>query len=450
MFCKKYHALYAALIGASVITLSACDEASTQKLQSFLSNQHSTAKSEPNAKSSDSVATQAELPVQDDAPPKEPAVVQAPNTSQQFRGDSEIEKRLAEALPEIAFSTDSLSADAIAINQAVWRDPAELAAQQQMEADTDKSASASVDGQASAANANSVDSKQLNQVATKAGEQQSTNSKEATAKAVQTAQLSRDEIVKIQALLNWNHHGVGAVDGKFSKNTIKAMNVFQEKHGLQVTETMNAETWAALTKDANLSNQPAMVSYKLTKEDVSLPRHPRGQQYRTVKEAIAEKFHMSEALLSELNKDIPLKEGSVITVYNPSQPNMKPVTRVKVDRKANILYAYDATGELVASYPTTVGAPKPTPAGKYTVTSRVIDPYYNKTPKNKNATLPPGPNNPVGRVWLGISKPTYGIHGSPQPEMISKQSSAGCVRLTNWDVLGLYGVIQEGAEVEIL
>jgi len=187
----------------------------------------------------------------------------------------------------------------------------------------------------------------------------------------------------------------------------------------------------------------------LTKDDVTIPYQPKGQQYESVTEAVAEKFHMSQGLLDRLNPDTPLEAGNKILVYNPYRPNMTPVAHVVANKEKNLLLAYDKDEQLVASYPTTMGSNyRPSPEGEYKVTSRIINPTYNKDFSNKETMLPPGPNNPVGRVWIGINKPSFGIHGSPNPEKISQQKSSGCVRLTNWDVLGLYGTIEEGATVK--
>lgn len=315
-------------------------------------------------------------------------ITRRPNVSQQFVGISPAEIRLAYALPEIPYRSDNLPENARMVNQAIWQDGIEI--------------------------------------------------NEAVA-------------IKIQALLNYHHHKVGAVTGEINANTIKAMQVYQEKLGLPLSDTMNAATWQALSADESLMAVPVLIHYTLTSADVEIPYHPKGQQYRSVKEAVAEKFHMSQALLDKLNPDTPLKAGNSIVVYNPYQPNIQDVHRVVANKEKNILYAYNEQDELVASYPTTVGSSyKPSPSGTHKVINRVLDPYYNKDFSNKNSVLPPGPNNPVGRVWIGISRPTYGIHGSPEPEKISQQKSSGCVRLTNWDALALFGTIQEGATVEFL
>lgn len=320
--------------------------------------------------------------------PAEPVKQLQSNVSQQFIGTTDSQQRLAKALPELPYDITDLPPKAQEVNQAMW---------------------------------------------------------------TPEAPLDENLILKIQALLNYNHHSVGAVDGRFGKNVVKALQVFQEKNGLQVTGDIDSETWNKLTEDSTINEQPVLVNYTLTDEDVTLISNPKGQQFESVLEAVAEKFHMSQGLLFRLNADTSFEAGNTIVVYNPYQPNAIPVHRVVAVKSKNLLYAYDENDTLVASYPTTMGSVyKPSPNGEYKVLSRIKDPTYNKDFKNPKTALPPGPNNPVGRVWIGINKRSYGIHGSPNPERISRQNSSGCVRLTNWDALGLYGTIEEGAKVEFL
>ncbi|WP_066800188.1 L,D-transpeptidase family protein [Moraxella oblonga] len=253
-------------------------------------------------------------------------------------------------------------------------------------------------------------------------------------------------IMRIQALLNWHHHSVGAVDGKMTLNTIKAMHVFQQLHDLPTSNEMNAQTWAKLTANQALMRQPVLVRYQIVDQDFIKVNSKGRSTYKNGSEAIGERFHMSLDLLKQLNKGVVITAGNTITVYNPYEPNKTPIHRVVVKRDQNILYAYDENNRLTATYPTTVNLAR-TPQGTYQVTSRVLDPVYNKDFSNKKTAISAGPNNPVGRVWIGIDKPTFGIHGSPEPEKISQQSSAGCVRLTNWDALGLFATIENGATV---
>ena len=274
------------------------------------------------------------------------------------------------------------------------------------------------------------------------------------------ADIDRNTGTKLQALLNWQHSGVGPVDGYWGKNTRKAMQAFQKAKGLTVTETLDNETWQALTQNEKLMAQPVLVSYQLSEADVNIKTTTipaaakekaklEGMYYESVTEGLAEKFHISENYLKALNPNASFSAGETITVYNPGNPNTKPVSRVVADRTTETLYAYDAQDNLVASYPTTVGSTAtPSPTGTHTVEVKVHEPNYTYTADDgSKAIIPPGPNNPVGMVWIGLSKPSYGIHGSPDPARISRQASAGCVRLTNWDALALLGVIQNGATV---
>ncbi|MEJ6067411.1 L,D-transpeptidase [Psychrobacter sp. 16-Bac2893] len=318
--------------------------------------------------------------------------------SQQIEGDSKTANSLNKLLPKIKYSTENLSETTKKVNQATWT----------------------------------------------AG-----------------SKIDRDVGAKLQALLNWNHSGVGAVDGYWGKNTRKAMQAFQMANGLAVTDTLNTETWQALTKNDKLMAQPVLVSYELSDADINIKTTTipesaeakaklEGMYYESVIEGLAEKFHISENYLKALNPNAKFAVGETIIVYNPGNPNTKPVSRVVADKTTETLYAYDDKGILVASYPTTVGSTTtPSPTGTHTVAVKVHEPNYTYTADNgSKSILPPGPNNPVGSVWIGLSKPSYGIHGSPDPARISRQASAGCIRLTNWDALALLGVIQNGATVE--
>lgn len=275
------------------------------------------------------------------------------------------------------------------------------------------------------------------------------------------SKIDRTTGTKLQALLNWHQSGVGAVDGYWGKNTRKAMQAFQKGNNLKVTDSLNQETWDALRASERLTRQPVLVSYKLTDADINVKTTtiPAGAEakakldgmyYESVIEALAEKFHMSRGYLKSLNPNASFKSGETITVYNPGNPNTKPVSRVVADKTTETLYAYDDKDNLVASYPTTVGsASTPSPTGTHTVKVKIHEPNYTYTADNgEKSIIPPGPNNPVGIVWIGLSKPSYGIHGSPDPERISRQASAGCVRLTNWDALALLGTIKDDAKVE--
>lgn len=318
--------------------------------------------------------------------------------SQHIDGDSKTANSLNKLLPPIKYSTENLSETAKKVNQATWT----------------------------------------------AG-----------------SKIDRNVGTKLQALLNWNHSGVGAIDGQWGKNTRKAMQAFQKAQGLPITEEVDTQTWQALTKNSALTSQPVLVNYQLTDADVNISTTNipagaeakaklEGMYYESVLEALGEKFHISRDYLKSLNPNASFKSGETIIVYNPGNPNTTPVSRVVADKDAQTLYAYDDNNNLIASYPTTVGSTEtPSPTGTHQVKVKIHEPNYTYTGDDGEKTIiPPGPNNPVGLVWIGLSKPSYGIHGSPDPERISRQASAGCIRLTNWDALSLLGVIKNDATVE--
>ena len=271
--------------------------------------------------------------------------------------------------------------------------------------------------------------------------------------------------VKIQALLDWNHASPGPIDGGWGMNSKKALLNFQKIKGLPTTGKMDQATWNALT--ANIpSDQPVIVSYTLTKDDVhgkysALPAGAEARSklkslhYENIQEMLGERFHMDVAYLKLLNKNAKYQAGETITVINTGNNHKGRVTNVVVDRNDKVLYAYNGN-KLVAAYPTTIGgSATSTPGGKYKIVNKIKMPHYKATVNRDNEAtkksyiLPPGPNSPVGVVWMGLSRPSYGIHGSPVPEGISRQASLGCVRLTNWDVLELYANIDNNATVEI-
>lgn len=304
----------------------------------------------------------------------------------------------------------------------------------------------------------------------KDGKRYTTLTSSAYADAVNTATWSPQMKVntamtaRLQVLLDWNHASPGPIDGGWGMNSKKALTNFQRMQGLKPTGKMDELTWAALTKNID-AQEPAIVSYTITKEDVDtkfgkVPESAeersklRGLYYENIVEMLGERFHMDVAYLKKLNPNAKFVAGEKITVINTGNNLDEPITRVHASIADKTLYAYNGD-KLVATYPTTIGSiATATPSGSFKVVNKVKNPWYKATvgrdtESPKTYMLPPGPNSPVGVVWLGLSKPSYGIHGSPLPEGISRQSSLGCVRLTNWDVLEVYANIKTGATVEI-
>lgn len=202
-----------------------------------------------------------------------------------------------------------------------------------------------------------------------------------------------------------------------------------------------------------------------------------GLAYKNPQEELAEKFHMSQDLLRQLNPRVQFdRAGEQTVVANveamalrdsrhtaeaapPGKENRKEadVETVVVDKTSRDVRAYDKEGKLLAFYPATIGSTeKPAPSGTFKVRRVAYNPDYHYNPKfawkgvkaKKPLIVKPGPNNPVGLVWIDLTAPSYGIHGTPEPDKIGKTESHGCIRLTNWDALDLAGMVHKGTIVE--
>jgi lipoprotein-anchoring transpeptidase ErfK/SrfK len=293
-------------------------------------------------------------------------------------------------------------------------------------------------------------------------------------------------IAKAEALLARAHFSPGEIDGEDGANYRRALRAFQQANHLRDDGKLDAETWSALASGAA---EPAFKAYTISAEDVAGPFEKRipgdlegmaelpGLSYTSPLEELAEKFHMSQALLAKLNTraafslagaeifvanvpPLPLHSTRVAVAAQPprqAEAQDPRAATIIVDKPARNVRAYDKDGKLLAFYPATIGSEeKPAPSGDFKVRRVNWNPDFHYDPQfhwkgvksSRKLTIRARPNNPVGLVWIDLNAPSYGIHGAPEPENIGKTESHGCIRLTNWDAVELAGMAFPGAVVK--
>lgn len=274
-------------------------------------------------------------------------------------------------------------------------------------------------------------------------------------------------LIKVEVLLDRAHFSPGVIDGTPGENLHNALAAYAQAHGLASEGTLTAQIFGALT---GADKSPITQDYTIVAGDEKGPfigsvpedfvklARLKHLGYRSPEQEFAERFHMSESLLRSLNPTADFrKPGTMLVVVRPGNGDLPPdVARVEVDKSANQLRVYDNAGTLLAVFPATVGSTeRPAPTGRWGVKSVTFNPTYVYDPKvltfgpkrKGKLKIAPGPNNPVGAVWIELTIPTYGIHGAPDPDLVGKTASHGCVRLTNWDAVLLGRAVKSGTPV---
>ena len=273
-----------------------------------------------------------------------------------------------------------------------------------------------------------------------------------------------DGTLQIQVLLDRANFSPGEIDGVMGSNTRRAIAGFQRYLGLPDTGELDAATRKALDDVSG----PVLFTYTVTTDDVDGPFAdvPADMEakaaldelgYESAAEALGEKFHASPDLLRRLNPGKPLDQaGTQLKVPNVNTGKLPAAAKVIVDESDAVLMLADEDDRVFAQFPTTTGSEHdPLPIGEWKVNGVARNPvfhynpdlFWDADPSHSKAEIPPGPNNPVGVVWIDLSKEHYGIHGTPVPSTIGKTQSHGCIRLTNWSAQLVAASVSPGTPV---
>ncbi|MEO0033917.1 MAG: hypothetical protein RIS94_3675 [Pseudomonadota bacterium] len=298
-------------------------------------------------------------------------------------------------------------------------------------------------------------------------------------------------LMHLQVVLERLGFAPGVIDNTLGLSTRNALRGYQEAKGLPPSGAADDATMASLAPYAMIA-ATRLVTIPATFAAgpfAPLPKNPSDQAklpalgYASLDEKLAERFHTTPEALHALNPAVQaFTAGQKIRVPNVGADAIDPTlvtdknwaatlaalgvgtgspaaTRIVVSRSAGTLRAFDEQGKLVALFTVTTGSEHdPLPLGTWKILGIDHNPKFHYNPAlfwdvsdaKPQALLPAGPNNPVGVVWIDLSKPHYGIHGTPEPQTIGRTESHGCVRLTNWDAARLSTMVSTSTQVEFV
>ena len=281
-------------------------------------------------------------------------------------------------------------------------------------------------------------------------------------------------VLVLQVLLDRAGFSPGEIDGASGYNLRRALTGFQRERKLPETGRPSAAVMEALGAG------PAgnvLTDYRITETDLAGPFVPDipgdlmeqsalpALAYRTPLEMLGERFHASPMLLQRLNPGATFATvGEVIRVPNVPPPaplaprgtDGGPPVIITVSKSLRTLRAVGEDGTHFLQAPVTVGSEHdPLPIGEWAITGLWPNPVFHYSPElfwdadptHAKARIEPGPNNPVGVMWIDLTREHYGLHGTPEPSRVGHTESHGCVRLTNWDVMRLAAFVTKGTRV---
>jgi lipoprotein-anchoring transpeptidase ErfK/SrfK len=291
--------------------------------------------------------------------------------------------------------------------------------------------------------------------------------------AAPPARLPCGDLIGFQVRLDRQGFSSGQIDGTRGANFTRTLSAFQAAHKLPAGQP-DCATWEAL---GAASAEPAITSYTVTEDDMKGPFEKKIPPklvdqaklstlgYQSPMELIAERFHTSPALITQLNPGVTPAAGREIKVpaVTPFNAETKPAAdaaatdlTIQVSKEESALRATRADGTLVFYAPVSSGSiHDPLPPGEFKVLGVGWHPvfhynpdlFWDAKPADEKAKIPAGPNNPVGVVWISLNLEHYGIHGTPEPGRIGHTESHGCVRLTNWDAARVASLVKPGTPV---
>lgn len=289
-----------------------------------------------------------------------------------------------------------------------------------------------------------------------------------------TGDVAGPSVLRTQILLDRAMFSPGIMDGRWGKNTVQALYWFQRREGLPATARLDSATFQRLRQVAGNPSE-LVVRKTLTEDDVKGPftqipediyEHAKlsCSCYESLSEKLSEDYHATPELLGKLNPGVDLdnlQAGQSIyvpAVRDESRAGSRgQVAKIVVSGRGNYVHAVDASGRVLYHFPSTLGGKySPSPSGAFRVNGVTQDPSWHYQPgilvgvpdSEPEAMIPAGPNVAVGKVWIDLSEPHYGIHGTSEPQTIGYAASNGCVRLTNWDVEFLSHHVRTGVPVE--